>query len=68
MKRLWVKLFSEGDYLICRDRDSTKAMYVAFNIIPRSDFRMRLLDDVSNYILLTYDYDLIFGDEEFVCF
>jgi hypothetical protein len=22
--------------------------------------RMRLLDDVSNYILLTYDYDLIF--------
>jgi hypothetical protein len=30
--------------------------------------RMRLLDDVSNYILLTCDYDLIFGDEEFVCF
>jgi hypothetical protein len=30
--------------------------------------RLPLLDDVSNYILLTYDNDLIFGDEEFVCF
>jgi hypothetical protein len=33
MKRLWVKLVSEGDYLICFDRDSAKVVYVAFNII-----------------------------------
>lgn len=33
MQRLWVKLFGEGDYLICPDRDSTKAVHVAFNII-----------------------------------
>ena len=33
MKRLWVKLASEGDYLICPDRDSAKVVYVAFNII-----------------------------------
>src|SRR5262249_58681245 len=33
MKRLWVKLVGEGDYLICPDRDSAKVVYVAFNII-----------------------------------
>jgi hypothetical protein len=33
MKRLWVKLVGEGDYLICLDRDSAKAVHVAFNII-----------------------------------
>jgi hypothetical protein len=33
MKRLWVKLLGEGDYLIRPDRDSAKAVYVAFNII-----------------------------------
>src|SRR6202795_5186875 len=33
MERLWIKPFAEGDYLICLDRDSAKAMHVAFNII-----------------------------------
>ena len=33
MQRLWVKLDGEGDYLICLDRDSAKAVDVAFNII-----------------------------------
>ena len=33
MKRLWAKLVGEGDYLIRPDRDSAKAVYVAFNII-----------------------------------
>ena len=33
MERLWIKPFAEGDYLVCLDRDSAKAMYVAFNII-----------------------------------
>jgi hypothetical protein len=33
VKRLWVKLFGEGDYLICVDRNSAKAVHVAFNII-----------------------------------
>jgi hypothetical protein len=33
MKRLWVKLFGEGDYLICPDGDSAKAVHIAFNII-----------------------------------
>jgi hypothetical protein len=32
MKRLWVKLVSEGNYLMCPDRDSAKVVYVAFNI------------------------------------
>jgi hypothetical protein len=26
MNRLWTKLFGEGDYLICTDRDSAKAL------------------------------------------
>jgi hypothetical protein len=33
MNRLWIKLFGEGDYLICPDRDSAKAVHSAFNII-----------------------------------
>src|SRR5262245_59648981 len=33
MKRLWVKLVGECDYLICPDRDNAKAVYVAFYII-----------------------------------
>jgi hypothetical protein len=33
MQRLWVKLFGEGDYLICPDRDSAKAVDIALNII-----------------------------------
>jgi hypothetical protein len=33
MKRLWVKLFGEGDNLICHDRDGAKAVHVAFDII-----------------------------------
>src|SRR6516162_8598253 len=33
MNRLWIKLFSEGDYLICPNHDSAKAVHVAFNII-----------------------------------
>src|SRR6516165_10361453 len=33
MQGLWIKPFGEGDYLICLDRDSAKAVHVAFNII-----------------------------------
>src|SRR5262249_13546491 len=33
MNRLWIKLIGEGDYLICVDRDSAKAVDVAFNVI-----------------------------------
>ena len=33
MNRLWIKLFSEGDYLICPNHDSAKAVHIAFNII-----------------------------------
>jgi hypothetical protein len=33
MNRLWTKLFGEGDYLICTDRDSAKAVHFAFKII-----------------------------------
>src|ERR1700685_3836630 len=33
MKRLWVKLFGESDYLICPDPDGAKTMYIAFNVI-----------------------------------
>jgi hypothetical protein len=33
MKRLWVKLFGEGDDLICSDRDSAKEVHVAVNTI-----------------------------------
>ena len=33
MKRLWVKLFGEGDDLICSDRDNAKEVHVAVNII-----------------------------------
>ena len=33
MQCLWIKPFGEGDYLICLDRDSAKAVHVAFNII-----------------------------------
>jgi len=29
---------------------------------------MRLLDYVSNFVLWTYKYDLIFSDEEFIRF
>jgi hypothetical protein len=30
---LWIKQIGEGDYFICLDRDSAKAMHVALNII-----------------------------------
>src|SRR5262245_4417141 len=33
MQRLRIKPVGEGDYLICLDRDSAKAVHVAFNII-----------------------------------
>ena len=33
MQRLGIKPIGEGDYLICLDRDSAKAVHVAFNII-----------------------------------
>src|SRR5438094_10520842 len=33
MQRLGIKPIGEDDYLICLDRDSAKAVHVAFNII-----------------------------------
>src|SRR5713101_5154262 len=33
MQCLWIKPVGKGDYLICLDCDSTKAVHVAFNII-----------------------------------
>jgi hypothetical protein len=33
VQRLWIKPFGEGDYLICLDGDSAKAVHVTFNII-----------------------------------
>jgi len=38
MKRLWIKLFGEGDYLICPDGDCAKEVHVAFNIILEVPF------------------------------
>jgi hypothetical protein len=33
VQRLWIKLFAEGDYLICPDRDSAKPVDIPLNII-----------------------------------
>src|SRR5215831_19581137 len=41
MQRLWIKPFGEGDYFICIDRDSAKAVHVAFNIILEVAIRDR---------------------------
>jgi hypothetical protein len=41
MQGLWIKPFSEGNYLVCLDRDSAKAVHVTFNIIFEVAIRRR---------------------------
>jgi hypothetical protein len=38
-QRLWIKPIGEGDYFICLNRASAKAVHVALNINPRSTDR-----------------------------